>query len=56
MMELWFSQSESALVMATKSDGKLISSWTDLGPDRQMRFNAGPRACRTPLKSADNVR
>ena len=22
MMELWFSQSESALVMATKSDGK----------------------------------
>ena len=45
MMELWFSQSESALVMATKSNGKPISSWTDLGPDLQMRFNAEPWAC-----------
>ena len=50
MMELWFSQSESALVMGAKSNGKPISSWTDLGPDLQMRFNAGPRACRNTVE------
>jgi len=50
MMELWFSQSESALVMGAKSNGKPISSWTDLGPDLQMRFNAGPRACRNAVE------
>jgi len=50
MIELWFSQSESALVMGAKSNGKPISSWTDLGPDLQMRFNAGPRACRNTVE------
>src|SRR5215831_17180575 len=42
---LSFSQIESALAMATKSNGKPISVRTGLGPDLQMRFNAGPRAC-----------
>jgi len=56
MMELWFSQSESALVMGAKSNGKPISSWTDLGPDLQMRLTLDRGRTGTPLRSADNGR